>query len=214
MQNVNTMQKYLDEARRLDAKFAAQADKVRQDRELSIEGKTKRLQALEADRRAAVQELQAEAADVREYELAAAQKRLAAERSRLAEERRTLLGDTLYAQLLQAELSVADGGEILQRILGASSPWERELVRSYAGVELRRRTADRAPDAAEVACLQQLRYVQPDSLQQLEREADTLAGFDMAALDRQAYQKSFADRYGVQVQQVAAIDMADVDGAE
>lgn len=206
---MDLVRQYLDEARQLDAKYAAQADKVRQDRDLSLEGKAKRLQQIAAERRQAIEGLQGRAALAVDIERRRLQDTLKAERLRQAEDRRLLLGDALYAQVLRDELSVMSAQEIKQRYLSASSPWERQLVFDYGTLQLRRRTADRTPDADEFDAMQALRQDVPATVRQAEQQLQQLDSFDVASLDRQAVRADIADRYGVNESLVP-----DVDGAE
>lgn len=193
---------YINEARKLDARYREQAEKVRQDRNLSPEGKAKKLQQIEAERRQAVEAMQAEASAVLADVRKTAQAALDAERRKLSDARRQLLGDALYAQLLQAELSASTADEIRQRYQSASSPWEREVLRSYGSVELRRRTADRAPERAEFAALQELHQGEPDSVREAERALRQLDDFKVAQLDRAAEAQRIASTFGVKAEYV------------
>ncbi len=199
---------YLDEARQLDRRYAAAAEAVRQDRDLSPEGKAKKLQQVEAERRQAVEAMQAEAQELISDTREAAQKALNAERKRQAEERRALLGDALYAQLLREELSASSPDEIRQRLAAASSPWERQLVLDYGNLELRRRTAGRTPDAAEFGAMQELRQQTPERMRELQQQLQRLDGFDVASLDKRGEAQRIGAVYGVN-----AAFVPDVDGA-
>jgi len=203
---------YSDEARQLDRRYAAAAEAVRQNKDLTNAAKMERLQAIELDRRQAVQALRDEAQNVIADTRQAAQTALNAERKRQAEERRALLGDALYAQLLRDELSASSPDEIRQRLASASSPWERQLVLDYGSLELRRRTADRTPDAAEFGAMQELRQQTPERMRELQQQLQTLDGFDVASLDRRGEAQRIGAVYGVNAAFVP--DVAGEDGAE
>jgi len=200
---------YRDEARQLDAKYGAAAEAVRQNRELTDAAKLARLQQIEQDRRQAVQALRDEAQDMIADARQAAQTALNAERKRLAEDKRALLGDALYAQLLRDELSASSPDEIRQRLASASSPWERQLVLDYGSLELRRRTADRTPDAQEFGAMQELRQQTPERMRELQQQLQRLDGFDVASLDRRGEAQRIGAVYGVN-----AAFVPDVAGAE
>lgn len=203
---------YSDEARQLDRRYAAAAEAVRQNKDLTNAAKMERLQAIELDRRQAVQALRDEAQNVIADTRQAAQTALNAERKRQAEERRALLGDALYAQLLREELSASSPDEIRQRLASASSPWERQLVLDYGSLELRRRTAGRTPDAAEFGAMQELRQQTPERVRELQQQLQTLDGFDVASLDRRGEAQRIGAVYGVNAAFVP--DVAGEDGAE
>jgi len=189
----------MDEAREIERRHAEQAAKVRNNRELSIEGKAKRLAEIEAARVKAVEELRADAERRLDDSRQMAMRRLGEERKRLSEERRALLGDQLFAELLRTELSIADAAEIRQRYETAGTPLERELVRTFGGAELRKRTGERPPTVPELQALQTLQQAAPEGVRKLETEIRRIDDFKLRELDRTAEAHRIADAFGVKV---------------
>ncbi len=177
----DTLQELMEESRRLAAKYEQAAVRIREDKELSPEGKARRLAENEAARQAAVAALKEKAAQEIALTRSIRATELANVRNRLVDERR-------YE-------TAQPGGE-------------KALVGGYGAVELRRRTADRTPDAAEYAAQRALHEGEPVRLRELEREIERLDAFDVNEVDRVAATRELAAIYGVQPESVRAADYA------
>ncbi len=209
----NTLQQLMDEARRLAAKHEQAAERIRGDRNLSDEGKAKRLAENEAARRQAVAALKEEAAQRVDGALSMRRAELGNKRRRQHEERVKLLGPEEYSRLLRAELEVMSASEIRTRYETAFDAREKEMVKSYGSIELRRRMANRVPTADELGAQYALRERPDEEIVGLEREIQRLNDFSVEEMDRHAVTERLAGNYGVRIEHARAHDFAEVSDA-
>jgi len=202
----NTLQELMDEARALAAKHDQAAARIRADRDLSDEGKATRLAENEMAQRKAVAALKVEAAKRIDGARSFRAAELANLRKQRFEERVKLLGPEEYARLLQAELAVMTPAQIQSRYEMAVTPWEKALVQGYGSIELRRRTANRVPTAAEWDAQNALSEGEPERVVVLEREIQRLDDFDVAEMDRHAAADRLAANMGLKTEFVRQAD--------
>lgn len=199
----DTLDRFRTEARELDSTYRTQTEAVRRDPALSDTGKRERLERIEAQRKAAVAQLQEgarAAATLRKTEVG---KALAKGRADVLQARRALLGDSVLADLYRRRLELLTPTEIERWALEAADGWERAVIVEYGSLELERRTqaAKGAVDVAAVAAARTLVELDapPAALAGLEREARALADVDglVLELDGGAYRAHIADTFGV-----------------
>lgn len=210
----NTLPQLMDEARTIAAKHEQAAVRIRADRDLSAEAKARRLAENEAARRQAVAALKEEAAKRVDGARSLRTTELANKRRRQHEERVKLLGPEEYSRLLRAELEVMSASEIRTRYETAPTAWEKEMVKSYGSIELRRRMANRVPTADELGAQHALSEGPDAEIVALEREIVRLDDFRVdLEMDRHAAAQRLSGNMGVMYEHALAADLAAVTDA-
>lgn len=144
------LKRFYDAVAAAHGRFMEHSRQFRENRNMTPEGKEEFIAPLRAEYRRTVK-IQEDAARAHiETERRKAHKLIAQQRADAVAAVRGALGDTLYADLVRRQVETMEAGAIVDAFQVAGGDFERELIRGYGTLELRRREAETAKTGAPV----------------------------------------------------------------
>lgn len=196
-------------AQEIQRKYRADRAAIQGDKDLSPEGKHKRLTELEQRRQQDVADLQTRAHDILNGRRVTLTKAARQEAEQRIESRRKLLGDMLLADIYCRQLEASEPRQIEQMYESAATDWERAVIAGY-GVPILEMQLRAGPNGDAMVALDALTTGMAQSTpegtatQELADVENALQRIEAGELDRESYNNMVADRYGVDARFIEA----------
>lgn len=194
---------YHEDAHKIHQKFRTQREQVKQDKNLSPEGKRAALERLDAQRKQEVATLASNSYDIANGRRVTLQRNMRQEAERRLEARRKLLGDALVADQYRRELEALDSQEIVEKYQGVQTEWEKEVISGYAMpiLSTRLRAGDQEAHKAFRTMSEAAAQNEPEgyrkTLAELQDVERTLERISAGELDIEARNNRLADTFGI-----------------